>query len=313
MRVLKNPEQSGGIELFRIGFGKRDGASDKQSMSTVPMRDLPSRDSFRAVKSSGELPWTSTLSVGEWLSLRKLTLQPLGQAMGSSVYRMGWIRSPVGVYGWGRSSAEIREPTQALYDARQLALGRMREEAVRLGANAVVDAKLIHKGFESLDDCVEFVCIGTAVRVEGISPAASPIICSTTGEDLLRLLAAGSFPVGLAIGASYYYLATSNSDRWQQTSFFNQEMKHFTNGVYSVRHFAERRLREDAARLGADGVVGVDFTFRVEEVEANVSQGSDQEVEDHILEYVLFGTAISREKRDQNPLGAGIVAFDLRD
>ena len=314
--------------MFRFSFGKpKSGPGESRDLPGAPMRELPSRESFTALKSAGELPWTSTLSVADWLSLRKLSLRPIGQVMGSSVYHMGWIRSSqtnfqgLGNYsgmgysggmGWTRTSFEIREPTQALYDARSLAMARMREEAARLGANAVVDARLIHKDFESLSEAVEFVCIGTAIRVEGLAPLPSPLVCSTPGEDLLRLLAAGSFPVGLAVGASYYYLATNYSDRWQQTSFSNQEMQHFTNGVYDVRHFAQRRLQEDAKRLGADGVVGVDYTFRVEAISAKVGQDSEEEVEDHILEFVMFGTAVGREKRYESALGAGRAVLDLR-
>ena len=314
--------------MFRFSFGSRKPNSGNPiDLPSVPMKDLPTKEAFRSAKSAGELPWTSTLSVADWLSLRKLSLNPVGQVMGSSIYHMGWFRTSQanflgfngysgvgysGGMGWSRSSFEIRETTQALYDARSLAMERMRQEAVQLGANAVVDARLLHNKFESIEGAVEFVCIGTAVRVQGIAPLASPLICSVPGEDLLRLLAAGSFPMGLAVGASYYYLATNYSDRWQETSFYNQEMQHFTNGVYDVRHFAQKRLREDAHHMGADGVVGVDYTFRVEEFSAKVSQGSEEEVEDHILEFVIFGTAISRSKTYESTLGAARSVVDLR-
>ena len=318
--------------MFRFSFGsKRSGQNEPLlGLPSVPIKDQSTREAFASAKSAGELPWTSTLSVAEWLSLRKLSLVPIGQVMGSSVYHIGWVNTQRGNFqsfsnypnygfnsGFGsmRSSFEIRETTQALYDARNLAMERMRQEAVQLGANAVVDVRLLHNEFESVEGTMEFVCMGTAIRVEGIKPVQTPLICSVTGEDLLRLLSAGSFPMGLAVGASYYYLATTYADKWNQTSFYNQEMRNFTNGVYDVRHYAQKRLREDVVRMGADGVVGVDFTFHVEEHPGSVptNSGEQEEVEDHILEFVMFGTAVSRQKSYDSMLGSVGSVIDLRD
>lgn len=292
--------------MFRFPFKpQKQNNEEFQSLKDVPVKELSSRAELKALKETGGLPWTSTLSVADWLNLRKLSLVPVGQVMGSSVYHIGWTGVGQGGlyggnngYGWVRSSSELREPTRALYDARAFAMERMQQEAVRLGANAIVDARLLHKEFSTMEHVVEFVCLGTAVRVEGIDPLPAPLVCSVSGSQLLRLLGAGAFPVGLAIGASYYYLATNYADKWQETSFANQEMTHFTNGFYDARHFAERRLREDAARLGADGVVGVDYTYRVEGYPVSIvgPNSSDVEVEDHIIEMVIFGSAISRSK-----------------
>ncbi len=317
--------------MFRFSFGsKRPSENGRVNLPNIPVKDQSTREEFSSAKSAGELPWTSTLSVAEWLSLRKLSVIPIGQVMGSSVYHIGWVNTQRGNFqsfsnfpGLGypgglnvmRSSFEIRETTQALYDARSLAMERMRQEAVQLGANAVVDVRLLHREFESVEGTIEFVCMGTAIRVEGIKPIPSPLICSVTGEDLLRLLSAGSFPMGLAVGASYYYLATNYSDKWKQTSFYNQEMLHFTNGVYDVRHFAQKRLREDVVKMGADGVVGVDYSFRVEEYQGSIAtnSGEREEVEDHILEFIMFGTAVSRQKSYVSTLGSVGSVIDLRE
>lgn len=242
----------------------------------------------------GQLPWTSDLSVNEWLSLKRYKLQPVGQVMGSSYYQIGYVQIPVnaGFSGYSSASRELQAPTLALYEGRERAIARLLQEAAMLGANAVVGFRMDEKGYEPKDGLIEFVCYGTAVRVDGLPKSDVPVICSVSGQDFVRLLAAGQLPVGLALGATVYYLQTDWYDLQQEHSWYNQEMQGFTQGVYQARHLAARKMREDMARLGATGVVGADFTLRVEEVARGIATEEGEEIVDHILEVVMLGTAV---------------------
>ncbi len=241
-----------------------------------------------------QLPWTSDLSVNEWLSLKRYKLQPLGQVMGSSYYQIGYVSTPTatGFGGYFSASRELQAPTRALYEGRRLAITRLLQEAAMLGANAVVGFRMDAKGYEPKDGIIEFVCFGTAVQIEGLPKFDTPVICSVSGQDFVRLIAAGQLPVGLALGATVYYLQTDWYDMRQEHSWYNQEMRGFTQGVYQARHLAMRKLREDMARLGATGVVGADFALRVEEVSRGAATEEGEEIIDHIIEVTTLGTAI---------------------
>jgi uncharacterized protein YbjQ (UPF0145 family) len=61
-------------------------------------------------------------------------------------------------------NAELSHFTQALYEARELAMTRMQEEARALGAEGIVGVQLIEKSHFWGSHVIEFLAIGTAVR-----------------------------------------------------------------------------------------------------------------------------------------------------
>ncbi|MFX7961267.1 hypothetical protein ABTK60_20480, partial [Acinetobacter baumannii] len=72
--------------------------------------------------------FTSDLSINEFLLVKQAGFDPLGLVMGSSIYHVG-IQIP-GHF----QSMELDVLTQAFYEARELAMTRMEEEADVLGA-----------------------------------------------------------------------------------------------------------------------------------------------------------------------------------
>lgn len=258
---------------------------------------------------SGQLPWTSDLSVSEWAGLRAYRFRPLGQVMGSSFYHVGYV--PNGLLSYYTNTHEMRAPTQAMYEGRRLALERMEQEAIALGAHAVVGVDLKRSPFQLQDDVVEFSCFGTAVTLENVPLPSRPILCSVSGQDLVRLLARGVMPIGLALGASFYYVRTDFWDLRQERSFYNQEMGHFSRAVNEIRRTVTHKLHEDAKRLGGTGVVGGDFSFHVEEI-AGGTTNDDQEIIDHILQALMVGTVISHVPQMEMPV-APKLAITLND
>src|SRR5436305_1380101 len=76
--------------------------------------------------------FTSDLSVNELALIGQAGYEPLGQVMGSSMYHIGWQYMPTGSYNWSSSSGELTVLTEAFYQARHLALGRLQQEAALL-------------------------------------------------------------------------------------------------------------------------------------------------------------------------------------
>src|SRR5712691_1326930 len=101
---------------------------------------------------------TSDLSINEFVLTREAGFEPLGLVMGTSIYHIGWQTT-----NW-KVSQEVIVLTQAMYNARQLAMSRMVEEANMLGADGIVGVHMEITNQEWETELSEFVAIGTAVR-----------------------------------------------------------------------------------------------------------------------------------------------------
>ncbi len=124
-----------------------------------------------AVKSSNrDIPWrtvdnkpfTSDLSGQDFWTLIRAGYRPTGMVMGNCVYHVAYQGLGQWFNNIGRNT-EMTNFTQALYDARELAMERMQAEAIHLKAEGIVGVD-IHEGRYSWDShVIEFFVIGTAV------------------------------------------------------------------------------------------------------------------------------------------------------
>ena len=116
--------------------------------------------------------FTSDLTGQEfWLVVDK-GFQPMGLVMGNCIYSMGAIKNwLVGIKG--NFQGELKEYSQLMYQARELALSRMQFEADQLGADGVIgvdiNVEYMHNG-----EWMEVTAVGTAVRWVGGGPNMPP-------------------------------------------------------------------------------------------------------------------------------------------
>jgi uncharacterized protein YbjQ (UPF0145 family) len=133
--------------------------------------------------------FTSDLSVNEFLLVKQAGFDPLGLVIGSSIYHIGYQQS-----SW-KQSMEMGVLSQAMYEARELAMTRMEEEADQLGADGIVGVRLDIGRYEWGEHLAEFIAIGTAVKHrEGVmhrAPNGRPFTSDLTGQDFWTLLASG--------------------------------------------------------------------------------------------------------------------------
>lgn len=113
----------------------------------------------------GKGAFTSDLSGQEfWLLLDK-GYRPLGLVLGNCVFSMGAMRAATTNLRIA-FRGEVKQMSQLLYDARELAMKRMKDEADRLGADGIVGVDLriqeMHEG-----EVIEVTAIGTAVKYAG--------------------------------------------------------------------------------------------------------------------------------------------------
>lgn len=108
-------------------------------------------------------PFTSDLSGQEFWTLIRAGYAPLDLVMGSCVYHVAHQRFTQVLSNAGRN-VEIEPFTQALYEARDLAMSRMRAEGEVLDAEGIVAVQLRQHSHGWGSHTTEFFAIGTAVR-----------------------------------------------------------------------------------------------------------------------------------------------------
>jgi uncharacterized protein YbjQ (UPF0145 family) len=104
-------------------------------------------------------PFTSDLSGQDFWTLLRTGARPLGLVLGSCVYSVGGVTNNWRMW----RNLELPHFTQALYDARELAMTRMQHEARSLCADGIVAVQLGEHQHGWGGRAVEFLAIGTAI------------------------------------------------------------------------------------------------------------------------------------------------------
>jgi uncharacterized protein YbjQ (UPF0145 family) len=246
--------------------------------------NLPSgaAERLRAMRGTGDRAafFTSDLSVDEFLLVEQAGFEALGLVLGSSIYHVG--------FQWQKWSVSQELPvlTRAMYEARELAMTRMEEEADLLGADGVVGVRLLFKQYAMDEGVLEFQAIGTAIRHRDRTGTLRtkdnrPFTSDLSGQDLWKLMRGGYRPVSLAMGACVFHIAHLTFMQALKQVGRNQEMKVYTEATYAARELALERMQAEAIERGGVGVVGA----RVEE--SNWGWGANA------IEFFAIGTALA--------------------
>jgi uncharacterized protein YbjQ (UPF0145 family) len=251
--------------------------------------------------------WGSTLTCQEFAAVGSVGFEPVGQVFGAAVYAAsaasgsscpaasgsadGVMTAPPGAQVAGSGGAgSFRPLVEAMYQARDAAVGRMTAECAAAGGQGVVGVRL-SRGQFALGG-LQFTAAGTAVRAPGAAALPRvPFASCVSGQDFARLIMAGWVPAGLALGIS---IASRHDDRpitrqvrpWSG----NAEVAGWTELVNQSRKDARHRLEADVRQLGGEGVVVADMQMQVRERDCPVAAGR----RDHIVEVTFTGTAIAR-------------------
>ncbi|MHB1628408.1 MAG: heavy metal-binding domain-containing protein [Bacilli bacterium] len=107
-------------------------------------------------------PFTSDLSGQDFWALLRAGYRPLSLVMGSCVYHVAHQSFKQFLRSVGQN-CEMPNYTQALYDARELAMERMQMEAHTAKAEGIVGVHLHEKSHGWGSHVIEFFAVGTAV------------------------------------------------------------------------------------------------------------------------------------------------------
>ncbi len=283
-------------------FGRR-GPNDPNSLqthttlSTNDFGSLPPAAEERISRlrnSESQGAFTSDLTVDEHLVVTQLGFEPVGYVMGTSIYHVG-----LQVAAWN-TSQELSVLSQAMYNAREFAIERMRSEADALGADGVIGVHLDINMYAWGQDVLEFVAQGTAVRAKDESQSwrlsnNKPFTSDLSGQQFYTLVQGGHFPVEFVMGSCVYHVAHQGAFQAMRQSFINQEITQFTEAVYSARELAMTRMQAEADAVAAHSIVGV---------RAMVSNHIWGE---HATEFLALGTAVRKISEESTTLEIGFT------
>jgi uncharacterized protein YbjQ (UPF0145 family) len=151
-----------GIVGVRLRVEFRDFGSDIAEFIAIGPA-VKADDTSQNWRNNKNQPFTSDLNGQDFWTLIQAGYAPLGMVMGTCVYHIAHRRlgSVLGSMG---QNVEIPEFTQALYDARELAMSRMQAEGQALHAEGIVGVYLDQFHHQWGGHTMEFFAIGTAVR-----------------------------------------------------------------------------------------------------------------------------------------------------
>jgi uncharacterized protein YbjQ (UPF0145 family) len=237
---------------------------------------------------------TSNLSVAEAAAVRRVGLAPVGFVMGTAVMQLtsvaGGSMGPwmAGGPQWGGAlrqtsargeyaesfpcahgfvmgaehygfSAENSVLAGGLFDGYRLALTRLQDEAIELGAHGVVGVELSFEHMVGAQGTATFFATGTAVVHQASAPLDSPFMTNASGQNFERLVGLGYMAAGLAVGVGVVYVQPNCLARGDLTVVGPN--RQIPTAIAAARGRARRTLSDIAHKMG-EGVVHTEWTDR---------------------------------------------------
>jgi uncharacterized protein YbjQ (UPF0145 family) len=127
-------------------------------------------------RTPGNRPFTSDLSGQEFWTLLRAGFRPISLVMGTCVYHVAHQGLLQSLKQMGQNT-EMQNYTQALYDARELALSRMQAEAEAEQAEGIVGAQVKESSHGWGSHVIEYFAVGTAITsISAEHPIAVPTL-----------------------------------------------------------------------------------------------------------------------------------------
>ncbi len=201
--------------------------------------------------------------------------RPLKFVFGNVAYSVGVSG---GILGGLKSLArgEVKEFSNVFNVTRHLALQRITAEAAGTGANAVVGITTSVMPFQGVH---EMMMMGTAAHNPALPPGQPLVTSDLTSQEMWNLTAMGYAPIKLVLGTAVYSLGVVGGMMAALKSFARGEVSELTSLIYDAREHAIGLIRDEAAALGADDVVGM--KIHVHDL-------------GKLLEFMAIGTAVKK-------------------
>jgi uncharacterized protein YbjQ (UPF0145 family) len=201
--------------------------------------------------------------------------RPLKFVFGNVAYSVGVTGGILGALkAMGRG--EVKEFSNVFNQTRHLALQRIAHEAATAGANAVVGIETTVMPFQGVH---EMMMMGTAAHNAALPAGQAPVTSDLTCQEMWNLANMGYAPLKLVLGTAVYSLGVVGGMMAAFKSFSRGEINELTTLIYDAREHAIGLIRDEAAALGADDVVGI---------KTHVHDMGN------LLEFMAIGTAVKK-------------------
>jgi hypothetical protein len=168
-------------------------------------------------------------------------------------------------YGYGVNAehygfnAENTVLAASLFEGYRLALSRLRDDVVGLGAHGAVGVKLSFEHMVGNVGTATFLVTGTAVVHPGSKPLASPFLTNASGQNFERLIGLGYVPAGLAMGVGMVYVQPNCLARGNLTAVGANPQ--IPAAIGAARGRARQWLASTGHKMG-EGVVHTEWSDR---------------------------------------------------
>src|ERR1700761_6721340 len=161
-RMEEEADQLGadGVVGVRLEVGRYEWGADLAEFIAVGTAVRPRGGELH--RAPNGRPFASDLSGQDFATLLRAGYRPVGLVMGNCVYHVGRQGMLASLKQVGRN-VEMPNYTQALYEARELAMERMQREADELQAGGIVGARIVERSHGWGSHVIEFFAIGTGV------------------------------------------------------------------------------------------------------------------------------------------------------
>ncbi len=207
---------------------------------------------------------------------------PLAFVFGNVAYSIGIARGMLGNLK-ELVKGEVTQFSEIFNKTRNLALQRIIDEAKSKNANSVVGIRttILPVGLTGIQ---EMVMIGTASfnpNIKAIADSVGGVITSDlTAEETWNVTKLGYVPLKLVLGTSVFSLGFAGGVKASFRNLVKGEVKVLSELIYEAREKSLARVREQAAEVGADDVLGIKTYIY------NVGNG--------VIEFLAIGTAVKR-------------------
>jgi uncharacterized protein YbjQ (UPF0145 family) len=187
-RMEEEADQLGadGIVAVRLDVSRREWGNDLAEF--VAIGTAVRHREGKLHRAPNGRPFTSDLSGQDFYTLLSAGYRPVGMVMGTCVYHVAHQGLGTWLKRVGRN-IEMENFTQALYDARELAMERMQAEGEALEAEGVVGVQLTEGNHGWNAHVIEYFSVGTAViptsDTHEIPPPTLTLSLNDTRQDRL--------------------------------------------------------------------------------------------------------------------------------
>jgi len=277
-RMVKEAESQGGVGISGVTSDLRHFHGNIEFLSVGSTIHAENASSSGSGGPAEKLRFSTAHDAQELFCMLDSGYAPRHFAFGNVAYSVGIGGGILGsLKSLGRG--EVKEFSDVFNKTRHLALERIVADASKYGANAVIGIETTVLPFQHVH---EMLMMGTACHHPALASAGSGgtfVTSDMTAEETWNMAAVGYAPLKLVLGTAVYSLGVVGGLTAALKSIARGEINELTTLIYDAREHAIGLIRQEAAAIGADNVVGI---------RTHIHEMSN------LLEFMAVGTAVKR-------------------